>query len=210
MIDWLRPFFHRVTSVFSREQLDHDLAAELAAHLDLAVEENLQRGLSAEEARRQALIRFGGTQQAIEQHRDARGLPGLEILFQDLRYAARALFKNPGFTIAVVVTLALGIAVNATMFSLVSAFLLRRPVIHEPDRVVVVTSINPARGFLPDTNPVSAPNYFTWREASDVFSETAAADENRSVSLTAAQGKPEALSSAAVSPNYFNVLGVAA
>src|SRR6202035_5526049 len=209
MIDWLLQFFHRVTSIFRREKLDRDLAAELAAHLELAIEENLKRGLALEEARRQALIRFGGKQQAIEQHRDARGLPGLEILFQDLRYAVRALFKNPGFTIAVVVTSALVIAVNATMFSLVSAFLLRRPVVHQPDRVAVVTSINPARGFLPDTNPVSAPNYFAWREANDVFSDVSAADEYRSVSLTA-QGKPEALSSAAVSSNYFNVLGVTA
>jgi predicted permease len=209
MIDRLLQFFHRVTSVFRREKLDHELDAELAAHLELATEENLQRGMAPEEARRQAFIRFGGKQQAIEEHRDARGLPGLEIFLQDLRYALRTVFKNPGFTIAVVVTLALGIAVNATMFSMVSAFLLRRPVVHEPDRVAVVTSINPARGFLPDTNPVSAPNYFTWREASDVFSEVSAADEYRSTSLTA-QGKPEALSSAAVSSNYFNVLGLAA
>src|ERR1700692_783744 len=209
MIDWMRQFFLKLTSVFRREKLDQDLDAELAAHLELAIEENLQRGLPAEEARRQALIHFGGKQQAIEQHRDAPGLPGLEILFQDLRYAVRALFKNPGFTIAVVVTLALGIAVNATMFSLVSAFLLRRPVVHEADRVVVVTSINPARGFLPDTNPVSAPNYFAWREANDVFSDISAAEEYHAVSLTAAQGKPEALSSAAVSSNYFDVLGVA-
>jgi putative ABC transport system permease protein len=209
MIDWLQQLFHRVTSVFRRAQLDKDLDAELAAHLELAIEENLQRGLSPEEARRQALIRFGGKQQAIEQHRAARGLPGLEILFQDLRYAVRALFKNPGFTIAVVVTLALGIAVNATMFSLVSAFVLRRPGVNEPDRVAVVTSVNAARGFLPDTNPVSAPNYFAWREANNVFSDVSAADEYRTVSLTA-QGKPEALSSAAVSSNYFNVVGVAA
>jgi putative ABC transport system permease protein len=210
MIDRLLQFFHRVTSVFRREKLDHELDAELAAHLELATEENLQRGMSPGEARRQAFIRFGGKQQAIEEHRDARGLPGLEIFVQDLRYAARTVFKNPGFTIAVVVTLALGIAVNATMFSMVSAFLLRRPVVHEPDRVAVITSINPARGFLPDTNPVSAPNYFAWREASEVFSDVSAADEYRSTSLTAAQGKPEALTSAAVSSNYFNVLGLAA
>jgi predicted permease len=209
MMDRLLQFFHRVTSVFRREKLDRELDAELAVHVELAIDENLQRGLSADEARRQALIRFGGKQQAIEQHREARGLPGLEILFQDLRYAVRALFKNPGFTIAVVVTLALGIAVNATMFSMVSAFLLRRPVVHEPDRLAVVTSVNPARGFLPDTNPVSAPNYFAWREANDVFSDASAADEYRSASLTS-QGKPEALTSAAVSSNYFNVLGFTA
>src|ERR1700733_2573556 len=209
MIDRFQQFFHRVVSIFRRNELDHDLDAEFTTHLELATEENLLHGLSAEEARRQALIRFGGKQQAIEQHRDARGLPGLEIFFQDLRYAVRALFKNPGFTVAVVITLALGIAVNATMFSLVSAFLLRRPVVHEPDRAVVVTSVNPARGFLPDTNPVSTPNYFAWREANDVFSDISAADEYRTVSLTT-QGKPEALTSAAVSSNHFNVLGVTA
>ena len=209
MMDWLEQLFQRLTSVFRRKQIDNEFDAELETHLELAIEENLHRGLLPEEARRQALIRLGGAQQAIEQHRDARGLPGLEILFQDLRYAVRALFKNPGFTIAVVVTLALGIAVNATMFSLVSAFLLRRPVVNEADRVAVVTSIDPGRGFLPDTNPVSAPNYLAWREANDLFSDTCAADEYRSVSLTA-QGKAEALPAAAVSSNYFNVLGVTA
>jgi hypothetical protein len=63
MIGWLQQFFQRVTSVFRREKLDRELDAELAAHLDLATEENLQRGLSPDETRRQALIRFGGTQQ---------------------------------------------------------------------------------------------------------------------------------------------------
>jgi putative ABC transport system permease protein len=213
MIDWLRQSFHRIRSVFRRDQLDHELDAELAGHLELAIQENLQRGMSAEEARRQALIRFGGTEQAKEQHREARGLPALDILFQDLRYAVRGLLKSPGFTTAAVLTLALGIAVNATMFSMVSAFLLRRPPGPEPDRVAVVTSINPASGFLADANPVSAPNYLAWRGANDVFADMAAADEYRTVNLTsqsqpAAEGRPEALPSAAVSPNYFTVLGV--
>src|ERR1700682_6752154 len=133
----------------------------------------------------------------------------METFRKDLQLAIRMLLKKPGFTAVAVVTLALGIAVNATMFSLVSAFLLKRPPVHEPERAVVVTSINAARGFLPDTNPVSAPNYLAWREANDVFSDTSAADEDRSVSLTA-QGKPEALPGHAVSSNYFNVLQVAA
>jgi len=207
MIGWLRQSFHRLRSVFRRAEMDHELDAELATHLELAVEENLQRGMPADEARRQALIRFGGTQQAKEQHRQARGLPALDILFQDLRYAVRQLVKRPGFTAAAVLTLALGIALNATMFSLVSAFLLRRPPGDDPERVVVVTSVSATRGFLADTNPVSAPNYVAWREANHVFADMSAADEYRSVSLTS-QGEPESLRSAAVSPNYFTVLGV--
>jgi putative ABC transport system permease protein len=214
MMDRLRQMFHRLGSFFRRTRLEEELDAELTAHLELAIEENLRRGMPADEARRQALIRFGGTEQAKEQHREARGLPMLDVLLQDLRYGARQLLKSPGFTSAAVLTLALGIAVNATMFSMVSAFLLRRPPGREPERVVVISSVNPAQGFHADTNHVSAPNYLAWREANHVFGEMAAADEYRTVSLTAqaqlaSAAQPEAIRAAAVSPNYFTVLGVA-
>src|SRR5207244_5175746 len=183
MTDWLRQSFHRLTSTFRRAEMDHELEAELAAHLDLAIEENLRRGMSAEEARRQALIRFGGTEQAKQQHREARGLPVLDIFLQDLRYAVRQLLKSPGFTAAAVLTLALGIAVNATMFSLVSAFLLRRPPGRDPDRVAVVSSVNPAPAFHADASPVSTPNFLAWREANHVFEDIAAAEDRKSTRL---------------------------
>ena len=213
MGEWVRELFQRLDSFFQRAKLDEDLDAELAAHLELAIEENLQRGMSAEEARRQALIRFGGEQQAKEQHREARGLPVLDILLQDLRFAVRQLFKSPGFTAAAVLTLALGIAANATMFSMVSAFLLRRPPVRAPERIAVISSVNPAPAFQSDATPVSALNYLAWREGNDVFEDTAAAKEYGTVSFTAVgqpggAGQPEVLRSAAVSPNYFNVLGV--
>src|SRR5713101_5768238 len=126
----------------------------------------------------------------------------METMVQDLRYGLRQLRKNPGFTAVAVLTLALGIAVNATMFSLVSGFLLGRPPGREPERVAVLTSVNPAPGFHPDANPVSVPNYLAWREANHVFADMAAADEYRTVNLTsqgqpAAEGQPEALGSAA-------------
>jgi predicted permease len=209
MIDGLQQLFHRVRATFRGAQLDHELDAELAAHPELAVEENLQRGMSAEEARRQARIGLGGTEQARQRHREARGLRALDTLdtlFQDMRYAVRGTIKSPGFTTAAVLTLALGIAVNATMFSLVSAFLLRRPPGREPERVAVITSVNPAGGFLPDVHAVSAPNYLAWRTANDVFESMAAADEERTVSLTR-QGQTQALPAAAVTPDYFTVLG---
>ena len=131
----------------------------------------------------------------------------MEKMLQDLKYGLRQLRKSPGFSAIAIITLALGIAINATMFSLVSAFLLRRPPGHEPERVAVVTSIDPSRTFQPDTAAVSAPNYLAWREANHVFDDMAAADEYRSINLTL-QRQSQVLSSAAVSPDYFNIIGV--
>src|SRR5215467_7102894 len=133
----------------------------------------------------------------------------MQTVIQDLRYGIRQLVKNPGFTAITVMTLALGIGINSTMFSMVSAILLRRPPGRQPDRIAVVTGIDPGNGYQPDTATVSIPNYLAWREANHVFSEMAAADEFHSASLTG-QHESESLRSAAVSTNYFNVLGVAA
>jgi len=209
----LRALFLRLAGLFRKDRHEREVAAELETHLQLHIEDNLRAGMSVQEARRQALIKLGGMEQTRQLVRERRGLPMLEVLLQDLRYGARMLAKNPGFTVVATMTLALGIAVNATMFSLVSAFLLRRPSAVEPERVAVVTSVNPASGFQADANPLSAPNYLAWREANHVFANTAAADEYRTVHLTsqgpsAAARQPEALHSAAVSPTYFSVLGV--
>jgi predicted permease len=131
----------------------------------------------------------------------------MDGMLQDVRYGLRQLRRSPGFSAVAVLTLALGIAVNATMFSLVSAFLLRRPPGRDPGRVAVVSSVNPSPGFLQDAFPVSVPNYLSWRQANHVFSDMAAADEERSVNL-ASEGPPEVVRSAAVSLNYFGLLGV--
>ena len=101
----------------------------------------------------------------------------------DLQLALRMLAKKPAFTVTAVLTLALGIAVNATMFSMVSAFLLRLPSAGQPDRVAVVSCVRPGGGFLPDVNAVSAPNYLEWREANDVFVDMAGADDIRTANL---------------------------
>jgi len=131
----------------------------------------------------------------------------VKVFANDLRIVIRTLGKNPGFTSVAVLTLALGIAMNSTMFSLVSAFLLHRPPGHDPDRIAVVTSVDPASDFQPDTTPVSMPNYLAWRDGNDVFAEMAAANPRREVSLNSG-AQAIAVPAAAVSPNYFRVFGV--
>ena len=130
-------------------------------------------------------------------------------IVQDLRYGIRQLVKNPGFTAISVLTLALGIGINASMFSMVSGILIRRPPGYQPDRIGVVAGIDPASGFQSDNSTVSIPTYLAWRDANTVFQDTAAADEFHSASLTNPSDS-ESVRSAAVTANYFNLLGVSA
>jgi len=132
----LRRALARMRAFLQKRPLDADLEAEISAHLEMAIEENLQRGLSAVEARRQAMIRFGGLDMAKDQHREARGLMNLDILLQDFRYTLRSLSRDRGFTLVAILILALGIGANVAVFSVVNTLLLRPLPFRDSDRLM--------------------------------------------------------------------------
>ena len=190
----VRQTFLRAVAIFRPVPLDRDLNAELASHLESAIEENLSNGMSAEEARRQALIRFGGLEQTKEVVREQRAVPWLETLLQDLRYGTRMLRKYPGFTAVSVLTLALGIGANTAIFSLVDSILLRPLPFSQPENLVSVTGTYPKGAFV------------AMRERMKSL-DVAAYHEGHEFNLTQ-HGEPVRLSGALVSAEFFLVLGV--
>jgi putative ABC transport system permease protein len=132
----------------------------------------------------------------------------MRTLAQDFKFAQRVLRKSPGFTTIAILTLAIGIALNASIFSLASAWLLRRPPVHDPDTIVAVCSTNPQRGNLSDIARLSVPDYFAIRAANHSFESMTAASEWDSANLNVG-GEPEQMRTADVSSNYFSLLGVA-
>jgi predicted permease len=189
----LRQSVHRLLTLFRIPQVDRELDDEIASHLELATEENLRRGMPAGEARRQALLKFGGETQIKEWQRDLRGVPGIAAAFQDLRFAARVLAKNPGFTAIAVLTLALGIGANTAIFSLVNGILLKSLPYPDPQRLVSITGTYPKGGVAAMRDEIRS-------------MDVAAYYEGHEFNLIG-QGEPVRLSGTLVSAELFSVLG---
>src|SRR5258708_6439605 len=198
----LRALLFRMRNLFSSSSLDRDLDAEMAAHLQFAIEDNLKRGMSQQEAQRQAHISFGGPQQAKENHRESRGLPLLESLLQDLRFALRLFRKAPSFSVSAILTLALGIGATTAIFSVVYGVLLHPLPYPQPDRIARLWE----QGAAGNRMNFADPNFEDIRSQNK--SLLAVAEYNSLVSTVVGSIEPARLNTASVSSDFFAVLGV--
>ena len=193
-----------------RRKQDDEIDAELEAHVRLHTEDAMRSGLSEREARRQALIRLGGAEQVKQVLRERRTLLWFEHCIRDVNFAVRQLRKSPGFTIAAVLTLMLGIGANAAVFSVLEAVLLRPLPYKNANRLVVVwQSDKEHRGTGAFFN--SYREFEAWKQNSRSFDKLAAASWARGGAADMFwQGKPVEIVAIAASTDFFEMLGASA
>jgi predicted permease len=198
----IRALWIRLGNLFRTRDADRDFSAELEAHLAMHIEDGVRSGLSREEARRRALIELGGTEQTKQAQRERQGLPWLESLIRDIRYSFRTLAKHPAVTATAVLSIALGIGANATIFSMVSRFVLRPAPVGDPASLL---SLHIAGRGEQCCNAFPFPLYNDLRDQSKSFSGVAAYYELIPASLSGGS-EPERVWGQGVSPNFFDVL----
>lgn len=193
LVPRLRSWF---TTMLRRSRMESEMEAELRFHIEAYAEDLMRGGLPREEALRRARLEFGGAERVKEECREARGILLVESLLQDLRYSLRTLWKSPGFTAVAVITLALGIGVNTSMFSLANALILRPLAVPEAQRVVTL--------YRGDSRASSYPDYVDYRDRNHSFSGLAG-DLPNETSLDAGDSS-EVILVEGVSYNYAQML----
>jgi putative ABC transport system permease protein len=200
----LRRLFRRLMNLAMRRG-DQRLREEIDRHIALQTEENIRAGMSPVEAHRQAKLKFGAVESMKEDYRAERSFIFVDSLLQDVRFAARMLRKSPGFAAIAILTLALGIGANTTMFSGISAILLQKPLVKDPDTLCAVAPADKIGG--DDLVWASAPDFLSWQAQNDVFANMAAVKSGGSFTLTG-RDAPEAVSGDSVTPDYFGIIGI--
>jgi predicted permease len=198
----MRQWFVRLAAAFGWHRADADLDAEIQTHLDALADEHVRRGLSSRDAKLAARRDFGGVTQMSERYRDQRGLPVLDALLIDLRYAFRIARRNPGFAAVAILTLAIGLGANTALFSVVNAVLLRPLPYANADRLLSLNARTPAR-------PVSLLGYQEYRLLHEQSSslESVGLWLTQSVNLTGGSA-PERIAGNFVTASFFDTLGL--
>src|SRR5215469_4188099 len=203
----LRRVFLRFYLLFADSKVEADLAREIAAHLALLEDEYLRQGMTPENARRAAKLAYGGVEQAKQLHRDERAFQGLGQILQDTRYTFRQLRKSPGFTVAAILMLALGIGATTAIFSIVEGVLLRPLPFADPDRLVILGDVLEGSHCVSCAqSTVTAPDIRNYMRDTQSFSHLGGYRE-RLFELSGT-GDPAAVSATRMSGEVFAALGV--
>ena len=208
----IRAWIHRFGGIFRRSRREQEISEEIESNIALHIEDNVRAGMSPGEAHRRAILEFGGIESTKQDCRDRLGLPFVETVLYDLRYAARSLARSRIFAAAAVATLAFGIGASTTMFSVAKAILLPPlPYVHS-DRLVAIEEVDrlkPSQG-----NQVASADFSEWQQSNTVFSGMSAyvgMDERgkaRYDLLLTGNGEARVLKGLAVRSNLFELLGV--
>jgi predicted permease len=203
----LSRLWRRLQALLRRGKVEHELEAELRYHLERLIEQNIAGGMTPQEARDAARRSFGGVERAKDECRDARGIKVIEDLWHDLRYGARRLRKNPGFTVVAVLTLSLGIGANTAIFSVVNSVLLRPLPFSQPDRLAVIWNkgVQAAGG---DRTPLAVADLLDLRSQNQSF-QSVDAFQGAFYNYSAGES-PERIRGARVTANFFTTLGAQA
>jgi len=198
----LRAWLIRFKGLFLKDARERELADELESHLQMHVDDNIRAGMSPPEARRVAVMKLGGVEQAKEAYRDRGTIPLLESMAHDLRFTLRQLRKNPAFSVTAVAMVALGIGASVAIFAFVDAALIKPLPYQNPSRLLFVTEATP---FIPRA-AISYADYIDWKKLNTVF-ESLDVYSHRGYVLNTPTGT-ELVDGARVSDGLFHTLGV--
>jgi predicted permease len=199
----LRAWLLRFKGLFLKGARERELADEIESHLEMHIDDNIRAGMAPEEARRVAVMKLGGVDQAKEAYRDRSTIPFLENAVQDLRFTLRQLRKNPAFTFTATLMVALGIGASVAIFAFVDAALIKPLPYRDPSRLLFVTETTPV---IPRAN-FSYFDYLDWKKLNRVFESLEVYSQRGYV--TASSTGMEMLDGARVSDGFFRALGVA-
>jgi putative ABC transport system permease protein len=196
--------WRRARGLWRRGALEREMDEEIRFHLERQTEKNVRAGMAPDEARRAAVLAFGGVERVKESARDETRPRALEELLRDLRMAGRSLRRSPGFTLAAAATLALGIGATTALFSVVNGVLLKPLPYGAPDRIAMLWQV----GDKGEKGAVSEPNYLDWRQQTRSFSAMAEIGFQGRVTVLGGS-EPARATATAVSADFLRVMGVA-
>jgi putative ABC transport system permease protein len=200
----LRALLARLAGWSGKEQREREWSAEFDSHLRLHVDDNLRAGMNAEEARREALMKFGSIESVKESMRDRVTIGWIDTSWQDIRYAVRSLRRSSGFAVTAILSLALGLGASLAIFTVADNLLVRPLPYRDSSQLIMIWEANAHRAMYHSI--VSPGNYLDWKAQNDVFAGMAGFRESRSVLVDG--DRAEEFGKQSVTADFFPLLGV--